>query len=217
MKVDFFILFSQINKEIKKIFSNKNEEVLDVGCGSKPRYHSCIKGKITCFDALKSEITDVVGDADKLQQYFGERKFNKIISVNSLYQFRDPKNVVAQMHSLLASFGTLVLVVPFMYPLHDIPHDRYRFSEYGIRELMANKFDIKKIKPIGGMFNLPAMVLHSAVKALSGYYKKLPVITWILAVPLYLLYLLAQIFSLLDFFDRSGRFVCLYLVVASKN
>jgi len=210
MKTDFFILFSQINKEIRKVFTNKDDLILDVGCGSKPRYHAHMKGNITGFDTIKSEISDVVGDADFLQQYFGERKFDKIISINALYQFRDPKKVIERMHTLLAPQGTLVLVVPFMYPLHDIPNDRYRFSKYGIKTLLEDRFVIKKIKPIGGVFNLPVMVLHGLVKATSS-------ITWLLAAPFYLLYLLAQVVSLLDFFDRSGRFVSLYLVVAQKK
>src|SRR3990167_2238899 len=217
MKLGLFIIFFKIKRELEKIFVSSDDEVLDVGCGDRPFYSQVVKGKITTFDTKNSEITDVVGDASRLLDYFPDKKLAKIICVNALYQFSDPKEVIRQMYELLAQGGKLILVLPFLYPLHDIPYDRYRFSRYGIETLLEGKFSIELLKPFGGVFNLQVLILHALLKATSRYYKKIPVLSWVTALLLYILYFGAQIVSLLDFFDKSERFTCLYLVEAKKS
>lgn len=213
---EFFIISKRINKKIAEVFVNSKDIVLDLGCGNKPSYHEHIKGKIICFDKFKNQITHVVGDADELP--FKADSFDKIISVNSFYYFKNPFNVIKDLHKILKKNCKLVLVLPFFYPIHDIPVDKYRFTEYGLRALLEEYFKIEKIKPIGGIFNAPAIILHSLVKGIPLLFPKaLRSFIQIIMYALYPFYILAQLISILDVFDKTERFPTYYFLVASKK
>lgn len=218
MGQEFFILRKKIKKTIAENFGNPSDTVLDIGCGSNPYYHSSIKGNILCFDIVKSKITDVVGDADKLDSYFKPNSFDKVISINSLYYFTNPFNVANHVHKILKKDGKFLIVVPFIYPIHDAPSDRYRFTEFGIKTLLEDKFQIEEIITLGGLLSIPALIFHSMLKGVNLFFpKKLRIISRIIIIILQPFYLLAQLFGLLDFLDKTKRFPIYYLVVARKR
>ncbi len=213
---EFFIIAGKIKKNVGYVFTNDKDKILDLGCGNRPYYHKSIKGNIICFDKSKTKITDVVGDADKLP--FKTNLFDKIISINSFYYFKNPFSVVKDLHRILKKDGKLVLVVPFFYPLHDAPFDKYRFTEHGLRLLLEEEFKIEKIKTIGGIFNVPAIIFHALIKGVPLMFTKpLRNFIQIIMYIFYPFYIIAQLFSIFDIFDRTGRFATYYFVVASKK
>ena len=213
---EFFLVSWKLNGKIKKIFTSEEDKILDLGCGSNPKYHKSIKGKIICSDIIRTKKTHVVSDADSLP--FRPNSFDKIISVNSFYYFKNPFDAAKQLHSVLKNNGKLVLVLPFFYPIHDAPDDKYRFTEYGLRTLLKDGFVIESIEAIGGIFSLPAVILHSLIKGIPLLFpKEIRKFVQILAYILWPLYILAQIFSILDILDATKRFPTYYFVVARKK
>lgn len=223
MTLEFVI----IRKKLLKCFESADKKytgkikdtdrILDLGCGQKPYYHSKLKGKIVCFDKLPTKKAHIIGDADYLP--FKSNSFDKAISVNSLYYFKNPFNVVQDIAKILKKNGQLILVVPFIYPIHDAPYDKYRFTEYGLRELLKRDFQILEIKAIGGIFNLPAVFFHSLIKGIPLMSPKRvrPIIKLFSIIFFYPFYLLAQLLSLLDILDKSKRWVTYYFAVAVKK
>lgn len=49
---------------------------------------------------------------------------------------------------MLTSGGTLTLTVPFVYPLHEAPHDYQRFTAYGLAHLFEPWFEIEEISEL---------------------------------------------------------------------
>ena len=215
---EFFIISRIIRNRIASIFNNPDDNVLDIGCGKNPRYHKSIKGNLTCFDKHKTTRNTIVGDADEMYKYFHHKAFDKIISVNSFYYFKNPFNVTRYIHKIMKNKGIFVIVVPFFYPVHDIPEDKFRFTEYGIKNVLNGYFTIEEIKPIGGIFNLPAILIHSLIKGFPLVFPKpLRGIAKITMIVFYPFYIIAQLISVLDIFDRTKRFPTYYFVVARKN
>jgi len=213
---DFFIIKNKIKNLINSEFNNKNDKVLDLGCGSNPYYHKGFKGNIICLDIKKTSKTHIVSDADKLP--FKPNSFDKIISINSFYYFNNPFNVIKSINKILKKDGKLVLVVPFFYPIHDAPDDKYRFTEYGLRTILEEDFKIEKIETIGGIFNMPAVILHSLIKGIPLLFpKEIRKFIQILAYVLWPVYIIAQLFSILDVLDRTSRYPTYYFVVAGKK
>ena len=213
---EFFIIKSRIKNLIRDSSSNESSRILDLGCGSSPYYHESIRGKIVCADIKKTPKTHIVSDAGRLP--FKPDSFDNAISVNSLYYFKNPFEVVKSLHKILKKNGKLILVVPFFYPIHDVPDDKYRFTEDGLRTLLGDNFRIEKIQTIGGIFNHPAVILHSLIKGIPLLFpKEMRGFTQILAYALWPLYIIAQLFSLLDFLDMTERFPTYYFVVAGKK
>lgn len=213
---EYFIVKRRIMGLFGGIFS-KDDIVLDVGCGSKPYYHEKIKARIVCADIVKTKKTHIVCDASFLP--VKKSKFDGIICINSLYYYKNPFKAIEEFSNALKKNGKLVLIVPFIYPIHDAPDDRYRFTEYGLRELLKDDFEIKKIKAIGGIFNLPAVFFHSLIKGIPLVFpKSLRKITGFFSVIIfYIPYILAQLISLLDFLDTTKRWPTYYFVAAIKK
>ena len=211
---EFFFISRKIRKKICRIFSDENALVLDLGAGENPKYQKCMKGSIVGFDIRRTQKTKVLGDGNKLP--FKGNSFNKIISVNSFYYLENPFDVAGDLNRILKKNGQLVMVMPFYYPVHDAPFDNYRFTEYGIRKMLGKNFKIKEITAVGGVFNIPAIIMHSLIKGVpllfKGFLKKIALLVYLL----YPLYLIAQLVSLLDIFDRTKRFPTYYFVVAAK-
>ena len=216
---EFFIIKKRIEKHIKDIFTGSNDKVLDLGCGKYPYYHRFLKGKITCFDIEKSNKTHLVGNADADFLPFKRNSFDKVIAVNSLYYFRNPSKVAGHIAAILKKNGKLAVITPFFYPIHDAPADKYRFTEFGLKTLLEDHFKVEKICAIGGIFNLPAVILHSLIKGLPMIATKpLKKLTKMLAYMIfYMPYILAQLFSILDAFDKTGRFPTYYIAIATKK
>ena len=215
MLCEFFLIKSRIRRLLKASFSNKNDKILDLGCGEKPDYHEVIEGTIICMDLIKTSKTHLVSDADKLP--FRPNSFDKVISINSFYYFKNPFDVVESIHKILRKNGKFVLVLPFFYPIHDAPDDKYRFTEHGLRALLEGKFKIEKMECIGGIFNLPSVLLHSLIKGIPLLFPKgIRGFVQALAYILWPFYLIAQLFGILDVLDRTKRYPTYYLVVAGK-
>lgn len=213
---EFFIIKSKIRSLLKISLRNKDDNILDLGCGPNPYYHKDINGHIVCLDKKRTKTIHIVSDADNLP--FKPNSFDNVISVNSFYYFKNPFEVVKSVYKILKKDGKLILVVPFFYPIHDAPDDKYRFTEYGLRTLLEEYFKIEKIETIGGIFNLPAIVLHSLMKGLPLIApKSIRNFVQLLAYILYPLYIIAQIISILDIFDKTERFPTYYFVVAEKK
>lgn len=213
---EFFILRKQIEKEIARAFDNEDDKVLDIGSGQNPIYQKLMKGTIINLDMKKTGKNHVIGDADFLP--FRKNSFDKIIIVNSLYYFKNPFKVLESISRLLKKDGRIVMVNPFLYPIHDVPDDKYRFTEYGLKTMLQDYFKIEKIKDIGGFFSIPSVILHSLIKGLPLLAPKfLKKFVQLLAyIIFYIFYILAQLLSIFDFLDRTKRWPIYYVIVAKK-
>ena len=217
MTLEFVIIRKRLLKCFKSAAKKDTDRILDLGCGQKPYYHSKLKGRIVCFDKLHTKKAHIIGDANCLP--FKSNSFDKAVSVNSLYYFKNPFNVAWDIARILRKNGQLILVMPFIYPIHDAPYDKYRFTEYGIRELLKHDFQILEIRAIGGIFNLPAVFFHSLIKGTSLLAPKSSrrAVSLFSTIVLYPFYIIAQLISLLDFLDKTKRWPTYYFVVAVKK
>lgn len=213
---EFFIIKAKVRNALKGIFKS-SDLILDVSCGENPYYHEGIKAKIICTDLRQTKKTHFTGNAMRLP--VKKEKFDGIININSLYYYNDPSMAAESFSHSLKKNGKLVLMMPFIYPIHDAPDDKYRFTKYGIIELLKDDFEIKSIKAIGGIFNLPAVFFHSLIKGIPLMAPKMirRVIKLLSIIIFYPFYLLAQFISLLDFLDKSGRWATYFFVVAVKR
>ena len=216
MILEFFVIKREIGRYIKYIFKNSSDVILDIGCGKNPYYHKFIKGKVICFDMYTAKKINVIGDADFLP--FKSNFFDKVVCVNSFYYFKNPFNVICDISRILKKNGKFILILPFFYPIHDAPIDKYRFTEHGLRNMLDKFFEIERLYLIGGIFTLPSVVLHSMIKGFPLLFPRMvqkP--AQIAAYVLFPLYLLSQFLSIMDFFDKTRRMPTYYFVVASKK
>ena len=131
-------------------------KLLDLGCGKAPLYQAYRKyvTSITCADWHNTlhgiDYLDFICDLNS-KLPFDDEEFDTIILSDVLEHIARPWNAWKEMARILAKDGKILMNVPFYYPLHEQPHDYYRYTEYALRHL-ANEHGLRvlEIYSLGG-------------------------------------------------------------------
>lgn len=70
--------------------------------------------------------------ADGAALPFPEDSFDTVLLLDVLEHVRDARGVLDEIARVLKPHGRLLLSVPFLYPLHDAPHDYRRYTAPGL-------------------------------------------------------------------------------------
>jgi SAM-dependent methyltransferase len=111
------------------------KEVLEIGGGSRDGNHtySDLFPNRHTFDIDEQRQPDTVGDAHAMP--FADSSYECILCTEVLEHLHSPWLAIAEMQRVLKPGGELILTTRFVYPLHDTPHDYYRYTEYGLIHL----------------------------------------------------------------------------------
>ena len=110
------------------------ERVLDVGSGAGSSLDHLFPNRVT-VDIDPDKQPEIVADGHDLP--FPDGEFGFVLSTEMLEHVKDPKRVAAELMRVLRPNGRLLLTTRFVYPVHDSPHDYWRFTRYGLRELFT--------------------------------------------------------------------------------
>lgn len=79
---------------------------------------------------------DIFADASRLPLH--DASIDTVILLEVLEHLRHPAQVLSEIARVLRPGGHLLLTMPFLYPVHDAPHDYQRYTCHGLaRELEA--------------------------------------------------------------------------------
>jgi SAM-dependent methyltransferase len=131
--------------------------LLDMGCGHVPLYETyrhlvqenvCIDWKNTIHaNPFLDESVDLNG---KLP--FDDQSFDTILLTDVLEHIAEPKLLMREITRLLRYDGKLIMGVPFIYWLHEAPHDYYRYTEHALRRFCdLNGLKVLELEPYGGL------------------------------------------------------------------
>lgn len=112
-----------------------SERTLDVGGGSGP-YKKYFPNRV-CIDSEAGDGVDVVGDAHDLSR-FRNGEFERVLCTEVLEHLHTPQKAIDEMRRVLAPGGKLILTTRFIFPLHNIPGDYFRFTRYGLAHLLRD-------------------------------------------------------------------------------
>lgn len=116
--------------------------LLDLGCGHRPYaliYDSLVDmsiGTEIAFSPHGTHAADVICFAENLP--FPDQQFDTILCTEVLEHTTHPFQVMREIERLLKPGGHLIISVPFIYPIHEPPHDHWRFTIYGISTICRN-------------------------------------------------------------------------------
>lgn len=79
---------------------------------------------------------DVFADGASLP--FASASFDTVLLLEVLEHVVDAGNVLAEISRVLKSDGVLLISMPFLYPLHDAPHDYRRYTRCGLIHALAH-------------------------------------------------------------------------------
>lgn len=107
---------------------------LDLGCANSP-YSKLFPNRFG-VDVKEGKGVDVVADAHELP--LPDEKFEQIVATEVLEHLHTPEVAIKEMTRVLKPGGRLILTTRFIFPLHDTPHDYYRYTKYGLQHLFRD-------------------------------------------------------------------------------
>lgn len=136
----------QSKKSLKKL---RNAMVLDIGSGNAG-YLGLVHPSNTLYtidypatNKKYLSAPDIFSDAQCLP--VANEKVDVVFLFEVLEHVPDTEKVVREIRRVLCPGGEFYLSVPFIYPIHDAPNDYWRFTVYGVTEILKNNgFDVVK-------------------------------------------------------------------------
>lgn len=122
----------------------------------------------------------VFGDGARLP--FTDDCFDGVVCFEVLEHVRDPGCVMNEIRRVLRSGGRAWISMPFIYPLHDAPHDFQRFTAYGLkRDVERAGLEVESLIGHGDAIRtaglLASLAIAGGVATQHAWYK------WILILP----------------------------------
>jgi SAM-dependent methyltransferase len=191
--------------------------VLDAGSGEGQYAHLFRKQRYLGVDlgvgdtAWDYSRLDVRADLAALP--FRSGIFDAAIHVVTLEHVREPRCVLREIARTLAPGARLLVVAPHEWEVHQVPHDYYRYTRYGLAYLLeeAGLTGID-IRPAGGYFRLLARRLLNGLQFFTGGLR------WIWFLPVAILLVPpALVLPFLDGLDRDRNFTLGYICTAKKS
>lgn len=148
--------------------------VLDVGCGQRPYENWVNKGqggvvRYTGLDVAPGPRVDIVVGPDDPWP-LETASVDAVLLTQVLEHVADRGYLIKELARVLRPGGTLLLTIPFIFPVHGLPHDYARFTTGGIRRLFEADFEIVELTGLGhagsAIGNLMLTFIDSSLNAL---------------------------------------------------
>jgi SAM-dependent methyltransferase len=142
--------------------------LLDLGCGNQP-YRPFLPPEVEYIGldypptraAFNPKVRpEVYGDARTLP--FADQSFDAALCFQVLEHVDRPEAVVREIQRVLKPGGLGFISAPFCYNLHMEPHDFFRFSPYGLKDLLEkNGLGVRQLRGQGGIGALLVQMFHN--------------------------------------------------------
>ena len=186
--LDVYQIRVKIFNFIKSSLSLFSGKILDVGCGKMPyKKYILENSKVTEYigldidDALiydKKIKPDYTWDGTRMP--FENNTFESAIGTEVLEHCPNPEIILKEIYRVLKPGGVFLFTVPFLWNLHEVPHDEYRYTPFSLeRHLKNSGFRDVTIKATGGWHASMAQMLGLWVRRSPMRHKKRQLLSWL--------------------------------------
>jgi glycosyltransferase involved in cell wall biosynthesis/ubiquinone/menaquinone biosynthesis C-methylase UbiE len=158
-KSDLYVIRRLIKASLQRVLPLFRGLLLDVGCGKRP-YESYIRRNnpnisnyigLDFYTGKYAEDTspDLVWDGVDIP--LADSVVDCVMATEVLEHCPSPYAVLNEIRRILKPDGVLFFTTPFLWPLHDTPHDHFRYTPYSLRNILHEVgFEDVKIHGLGG-------------------------------------------------------------------
>ncbi|MFL9831955.1 class I SAM-dependent methyltransferase [Flavobacterium sp. ST-87] len=166
--LDRYYIRTSIFNAIKDIIPKFKHNLLDIGCGKMPYKDYILKNSkvinyvgLDIEDALEydqSVKADYTWDGKTMP--FEEASFECAFGTEVLEHCPEPEVVLKEVYRVLKPESIFFFTVPFLWNLHEVPHDEYRYTPFSLKRHLENSgFRDIEIKALGGWHASMAQML----------------------------------------------------------
>ena len=141
--ISMYVMRTCIRKAVQACAPKFSGHLLDVGCGQMPYKKFLLDNKyISQYTGLDIE-TALVYDKEVKPDFtwngihmpFGDNHFDTLMATEVLEHCPDPVRIITEMNRVLKPGGLLFFTVPFLWNLHEVPHDEYRYTPFALQRI----------------------------------------------------------------------------------
>lgn len=148
--------------------------LLDLGCGLAPLYGSYrpYVSSVTWLDWQQSlhhnsEI-DIIHDLSESLP-IEDQQYDLVLASDLLEHIYDPRSLLRECERVLAPGGIFMGNTPFYYPLHESPHDYYRYTNHALQRILTDAGFVQiSIEALGGALEVVADIIGKLTARIPG-------------------------------------------------
>ena len=130
---------------------------IDIGCGEQP-FRSVFDGHVSRIWGFEHKKTlhpnpsiEIYGSA--LDLPFRDAAFDTALCFQVLEHVPEPLRLIEEARRVLRPGSHLILTAPHIWNVHEMPHDYFRFTCYGLTHLLDKAgFEVVEVRPMAGYF-----------------------------------------------------------------
>lgn len=157
--LDRYVVRTSIFRAISDSLPALSGRLLDAGCGKMP-YKKFILANSQVKAYVGLDIASAkVYDAHVKPDYtwdgrvmpFENAVFDSAFATEVLEHCPDPELFLREVHRVLKPNGVFFFTVPFLWNLHEVPHDEYRYTPFALERHLRNcQFSVVSMQATGG-------------------------------------------------------------------
>jgi SAM-dependent methyltransferase len=142
--LDLFVARRSILEALRRQLPRFTGTVLDVGCGVMPYQplFSTPLSRVSTYIGLDlpnsgyPQVPGLLWDGQRIP--LREASVDGAIATELFEHCSDPGLVMREVQRVLKPGGILFFSVPFLWPLHCVPHDEYRYTPFALERLLRS-------------------------------------------------------------------------------
>jgi SAM-dependent methyltransferase len=121
---------------IRKFASGR---LVDLGCGNVPYYgwYRDQVSDVVCVDwentVRGTDHLDHVADLNGPLDFLTNDTYDTVLCTDVLEHIHTPEVLISEMVRMTRPGGHIIVAVPFLYWIHEAPHDHHRYTEHKLR------------------------------------------------------------------------------------
>tara|TARA_R110002096_G_scaffold401880_2_gene598929 strand:+ start:433 stop:1146 length:714 start_codon:yes stop_codon:yes gene_type:complete len=166
--LDIYIIRKAILNALRYNLKMFSGNLLDIGCGKMPYKNYIVKNSMVyAYVGLDIE-NALIYDKDVKPDHtwdgkvmpFENNSFDCALATEVLEHCPGPEIVLKEVYRVLKHNGVFFFTVPFLWNLHEVPHDEYRYTPFSLERHLKNcGFIDIEIKATGGWHASMAQML----------------------------------------------------------